>query len=437
MVEDQRYGKRWTFEHINLSLTRPQEGGVAFAVNSTGADGLWSLTATVTPKPRRAAHHRNGHARRFAEGPDAGAARRRRSFLRRRAALRRASAPRSSATARCSLMEGRILAGAGDFGSRDDPESRIHIDEAQLNLALERRRRANCRCRSMSQSGPSRVSFLAQLDVPEEAGRAVDTDDSARPRGVRLRRPLARSAADHRPRRGARAASIRSSACSRSSRPISAAWPAASRCPARSTIRAPDPRLALGVAGTRMTLSAFKRLWPAMVTPRLRSWVVDRVSGGMVERVVIAHQCAALDAGAGRTAAARRRAVDRSRHDRQHAARRRWAARAARCRSGDARAGPHRDGACRQARLSICRRAASSRSRTACSRCRTRIRSPHPTRTRFRAEGTADAAAELLALERLRDSANMALDPATTKGKFAAQVALDYHADRHADARTI
>src|SRR5205823_13505740 len=51
VVEDERSGKRWSFEHINLSLTRPQEGGVAFAVNSTGADGLWSLTATVTPKP--------------------------------------------------------------------------------------------------------------------------------------------------------------------------------------------------------------------------------------------------------------------------------------------------------------------------------------------------------------------------------------------------
>ena len=37
-----------------------------------------------------------------------------------------------------------------------------------------------------------------------------------------------------------------------------------------------------------MTVSAFKRLWPAMVTPRLRSWVVDRIIGGMVERVVIA-----------------------------------------------------------------------------------------------------------------------------------------------------
>ena len=51
VVEDQRNGKRWSFEHINLSLTRPSDGGVALAVNSTGADGPWSATATVTPKP--------------------------------------------------------------------------------------------------------------------------------------------------------------------------------------------------------------------------------------------------------------------------------------------------------------------------------------------------------------------------------------------------
>ena len=51
---------------------------------------------------------------------------------------------------------------------------------------------------------------------------------------------------------------------------------------------------------------------------------------------------------------------------------------------------------------------------------------PSPARTRFRAEGAADAAAELLSLERLRDASNVALDPATTKGNFVAQVALDY-----------
>ena len=77
-------------------------------------------------------------------------------------------------------MEGRILAGAGYFGSRDDPDSRIQIDEAQLNLRWNAGDAAACRCRSTCASGPSRVSFLAQLDVPADAGDAVDLRDPAR-----------------------------------------------------------------------------------------------------------------------------------------------------------------------------------------------------------------------------------------------------------------
>src|SRR5262245_26858561 len=66
-------------------------------------------------------------------------------------------------------LEGRVLAGAGYFGSRDDPDSRVQIDEAQLNL------RWNPATRQLQmplevQAGPSRVSFMAQLDVPAEAG---------------------------------------------------------------------------------------------------------------------------------------------------------------------------------------------------------------------------------------------------------------------------
>src|SRR5204863_5870748 len=64
---------------------------------------------------------------------------------------------------------GRILAGTGYFGSRDDLDSRIHIDEAQLNL------RWNAATRQLlmpldAQSGPSRVNLMAQLDVPEDPG---------------------------------------------------------------------------------------------------------------------------------------------------------------------------------------------------------------------------------------------------------------------------
>src|SRR5206468_2483286 len=37
-IDDGRNGKRWNFDNINFSLTRPKEGGVAFAITSTGAD---------------------------------------------------------------------------------------------------------------------------------------------------------------------------------------------------------------------------------------------------------------------------------------------------------------------------------------------------------------------------------------------------------------
>src|SRR6476469_2684724 len=161
VVEDQRNGKRWSFEHINLSLTRPSEGGVALAVNSTGADGLWSATATVTPKPdgRRtietvirdvspkdlmlALRMSDGHF--SADVP--------------LSAVVRAEIERDGTL---QVLDGRIQAGSGDFGSRDDPDSRIHIDEAQLNL------RWNPATRPLQlpldvQSGPSRVRFMAQL----------------------------------------------------------------------------------------------------------------------------------------------------------------------------------------------------------------------------------------------------------------------------------
>src|SRR5581483_10599022 len=49
-----------------------------------------------------------------------------------------------------------------------------------------------------------------------------------------------------------------------------------------------DPRLAIGVAGTRMTLQTMKKLWPNFVNPPLRKWIEEHTAGGTVDRVVIA-----------------------------------------------------------------------------------------------------------------------------------------------------
>ena len=47
MVDDQRSGKRWTFQNIDLSLTRPKEGGVVFKLGSGGPENPWSLSAAA------------------------------------------------------------------------------------------------------------------------------------------------------------------------------------------------------------------------------------------------------------------------------------------------------------------------------------------------------------------------------------------------------
>ena len=49
-----------------------------------------------------------------------------------------------------------------------------------------------------------------------------------------------------------------------------------------------DPRIAAGIAGTRMSVAALKRLWPVVVAPKVRTWVNDHLVSGTVERMVIA-----------------------------------------------------------------------------------------------------------------------------------------------------
>jgi hypothetical protein len=48
-VDDQRSGKRWSFSHINVSLARPDLGGVMFRIESDNQDRPWQISAAVRP----------------------------------------------------------------------------------------------------------------------------------------------------------------------------------------------------------------------------------------------------------------------------------------------------------------------------------------------------------------------------------------------------
>jgi Protein of unknown function/AsmA-like C-terminal region len=48
-----------------------------------------------------------------------------------------------------------------------------------------------------------------------------------------------------------------------------------------------EPRLTLGFAGTPMSASALKRMWPILIVPEVREWVVERVERGSLQSIEI------------------------------------------------------------------------------------------------------------------------------------------------------
>ncbi len=284
-VDDTRTGKRWNFSDINLSLRRPKEGGVAFAVNSKGADGPWSMTATVAPR---------GNGERAVE-----AVLRDLSPKDLMLALRldnpsfEANIP-ISAIVRAEIgrdgtlesAEGRILLGAGYLGSAKDEEDRIAIDQAhaephwdagkhQVSMPIE------------LVAGANRISLMATIDAPGQPGGpwqfSVDrgmvmlaSSERSREAPLVLDRVVMTGRVDQARRRivldhgdvGGTAASLGFSGA--------------------LDFSGPDARLEAGFAGTPMSASALKRIWPVFVQTKVRKWVIEHVQGGTVERLVIA-----------------------------------------------------------------------------------------------------------------------------------------------------
>src|SRR5262245_8668891 len=49
VVDDRRNGKQWKFDRINVSLTRPRQGGVVFRLESDTPERPWVLSAAMRP----------------------------------------------------------------------------------------------------------------------------------------------------------------------------------------------------------------------------------------------------------------------------------------------------------------------------------------------------------------------------------------------------
>jgi hypothetical protein len=184
-----------------------------------------------------------------------------------------------------------------------------------------------------------------------------------------------------------------------------------------------DLRLTAGFAATRMSADALKRLWPVFVSPKVRDWFLTHLNSGTVERIVAAVN-APLNSlkASGPPVPDDGLSID---------------AQATNCviqpvqglpALHDADLNVHIVG--RNATITLNKGIADlpSGRKLVMSAGKFEVpdTAPHepPARVRFKLDGPVPAAAELVAMERLRDASGVPCDPATTRGTMSANVVL-------------
>src|SRR5262245_45207744 len=260
-VDDQRNGRQWTFENINLSLTRPKAGSAALTISSDNRERPWSLRAVLTPGEQ-------GHrivnieterlpakdlmlAFRLGDGqfePDLPVS------AKIRADIGPDGMPR--------MVDGRILMERGHIVDLDEPLSKIMIDRAEFTLDWDAMRRALL-VPFQVVAGGNRLTLFAQVDAPRDTGgvwsmkvtggtvvlAAANND----PNPIVLNRFLLRMRLDPEKQR----IEVEQGEFGNMDLGLLASG--------HVDLSNGEPRLDIGVAGSRMSVAALKRMWPAFM----------------------------------------------------------------------------------------------------------------------------------------------------------------------------
>src|SRR4029078_10889161 len=300
VVDDRRNGKRWTFDGINASLTRPRQGGVIFRLESDNPDRAWVLSAAMRP---------------LTDGVRAvGIETRKVSMGDILLELRVNSDDFDidlpvSASVRADVLadgspqvvQGQLFVEKGSIAEMNNDKVSVPIDRAEFRFNWDNQRR-NLVVPFQVQSGGNQFTMRATLDAPQEqpgvwlvnlsrSDSVIDPvilapGSSSDDEGVALNRVAMRFKVDTNRRRIDLEQGDISRIDTRASHSIGLALTG------RLDFSGKEPHLAFGLAGTRMPPYALKRIWPIFAAADVRSWVDTHISDGMVERIVIAGNAA-------------------------------------------------------------------------------------------------------------------------------------------------
>ncbi|CAN7283981.1 DUF3971 domain-containing protein [Bradyrhizobium sp. LjRoot220] len=280
VVDDQQRGNKWTFDNISMSLRRPSAGGVALSVGEEGARP-WSLRAVIGPQ----ANGVRSVDLRADKVPTANIL----LAMRVKDLTYSANLPLSGELkgelGRDGLptyFRGKLTAGAGHIIDSDTPDYPMPIDAAEMNVEWDSARRVLVAPFKIV-SGANRVTLLGHLEPPNgattdwQAGLSGGTivlagNDGEQPLifnriaiGLRFdtdRKRVVLTQADI------------------SNGEIGVAGTG-------SVDYSGEARLQLGFAGTPMSAAALKRMWPILIVPEVREWVIERIERGTLQRIEV------------------------------------------------------------------------------------------------------------------------------------------------------
>jgi hypothetical protein len=418
-VTDERSGKDWALDNIQLSLERPHGGGVAVKLSSENWERPWQLVASVRPVHNGSrsveieARHlpANDLVRAFHLGVG--------NFqvnvplsVSARGEIGADGVPRG--------LSGRIVAERGFIGDAPDDDGRIDIDQAEFTFNWSAADRQLSVPFQIISAG-NHITLMAQIEAPEQSGG--DWQFKVNRGTVVLVTPGNRAAPltlDRIALTGNFNLAKHHFAVEQGdvgNRDVDVVM-------SGNTDNATGEwRVNAGFAGKRMPVETLKRLWPVFVVPKVRDWFNEHLVSGAVDHVTIAVN-APIDTlrAEGPPVPDRGLSIETL---------------ATNCvlrpvdglpALNDADLTIHIVG--RNAQIAVGKATAnmSAGRKLVLSNGLFEVpdTAPHepPARVRFKLDGPVPAAAELLALDRLRDVSQTPFDPATTRGNMTAQVSL-------------
>ena len=283
-VDDERTGKHWTFQDISLSAERMHGGGVEVTIGSANPARPWTLAAAVTPT-RQGYRKVQLEARRVSVSDLMLASRLDDGDLRIDLPLSATMSGEIGPDGLPQNFTGRIIAEAGSIAEANSDDGRIAIDRAEFKLNWD----AENRVLSMPfqiLSGGNRITLLSQIEAPPDVGGTWSfkigggTVVLNAPSGSSEPLVLNRIAVSGHYDAAKQHFAIDEGDVGNTNVGVAMSGSV--------DVGGGSVRMAAGLAGTRMPVDAFKRIWPAFIQPKVRDWFNEHLLSGTLERIVIA-----------------------------------------------------------------------------------------------------------------------------------------------------